>query len=172
MKHKTRSVFIPLVVMVLSIVVPGQGTDEFVDPSRKFKIVLVGDWRAVSYNDAVGRPRTEFVYRDRSEGLLKITRENLNGRSLEAFVREEEENARLYRAGFEQAGKEAFGGGSLRGLRLSFYYIESGRRMAATYYYLQDGDAAWVLRFTGRRGSLDAIRNVTDQIARSFRLLS
>jgi hypothetical protein len=35
--------------------------------------------------------------------------------------------------------------------------------------YLQDKNAVWVLRFTGKRGSLDTVRNLTDQIARSFR---
>lgn len=172
MTFKRKSLLSLSALMVGALGGFGQAGQEFVDPSGKFKLVLVGDWRAVSYSDAVGRPRTEFVYRDRSEGLLKITRENLNGRTVEGFAREEEESARLYRTGFETIGKELFGGGSLRGLRLAFYYVEGGRRAAATSYYLQDGDAVWVLRFTGRRGSLDTIRNVTDQIARSFRALS
>ena len=144
-------------------------SQEYKDPAGRYKIDLLADWRAVSYNDAVGRAKTEFVYRDRGEGLLKITKENLAGRSVSALVQDEQENARIYRSGFELASKEAFGGGGLRGVRLSFYYVESGRRMAATFYYLEDADNAWVLRFTGRRGSLDTIRNITDQLARSFR---
>lgn len=172
MSVKAKSVLGLSALMIGSLAGLGRASQEFVDPSGKFKVVLAGDWRAVSYSDAVGRSRTEFVYRDRSEGLLKVTRENLSGRSIEGFAREEEEGARIYRAGFEVIGKESFGGGPLRGLRLAFYYVEGGRRMAATYYYLQDGDAVWVLRFTGRRGSLDTIRNVTDQIARSFRALA
>jgi hypothetical protein len=146
-----------------------QSEQEFSDPSGRFKMILLSDWRPVSYSDAVGRQRVEFVYRDRSEGLLKITKESLGGRTLAELVHEEEENLRLYRSGFELTAREAFGAGVLRGMRLSFYYVEGGRKMAATYYFLQDGGSVWVLRFTGRRGSLDIIRNITDQMARSFR---
>ena len=143
---------------------------EYQDPGGKFKIVLIGDWRPVSYSDAVGRQKTEFVYRDRSEGLLKITRENLDSRTVADLAREEEETLKVYKGALEITGNEQFGGGSLKGIRLSFYYVEGGRR-SATYYYLQHGDGAWVLRFTGKRGAIDTIRNITDQMARSFRAL-
>ena len=142
---------------------------EYEDPGGKFRILLIGDWRPVSYSDAVGRQKTEFVYRDRSEGLLKITRENLGSHTVADMAREEEENLKVYKGGLEITGNEAFGGGSLKGLRLSFFYVEGGRRFAATHYYLQHGDGVWVLRFAGKRGAVDTIRNITDQMARSFR---
>ncbi|HSB08126.1 MAG TPA: hypothetical protein VLM38_01335 [Blastocatellia bacterium] len=145
-------------------------TQEYTDPAKHYKLTLSGDWRAVSYNDAVGRPKTEFVYRDRSEGLLKITREPLTG-SLADAVRQEEETLKIYRGGFEGLSSEPFGGGQLTGIRLSFYSTEGGRKMANTFYYLQDKNAMWALRFTGKRGALDTTRNITDQIARSFRSL-
>ena len=120
---------------------PQSGT-QFEDPAGKFKITLLGEWRAVSYSDAVGRSKTEFVYRDRREGLLRITKESLGGgASLESTVRGEEENLRTYRPGFERAATEPFGGGTLRGLRFSFYVTEGGRPMASTYYYLEDGSS-------------------------------
>jgi hypothetical protein len=144
---------------------------EYVDQAGRFKLALIGDWRAVSYNDAVGRQKTEFVYRDRSEGLLKVSRERLSG-SLSDVVRQEEENLRIYRSGFERSASENFGGGSLSGVRYSFFSTDGLRQSASTYYFLQDGEAVWVLRFTGKRGSLDRIRNVTDQIARSFQPIS
>ena len=147
-----------------------QSGAEFADPAGRYKLSLIGDWRAVSYNDAVGRQKTEFVYRDRSEGLLKITREPLTG-SLADAVRQEEENLKIYRPGFEGAARETFGGGALNGVRLSFFSTEGNRKIANTFYYLQDKNAMWVLRFTGKRGSLDTVRNLTDQIARSFRPL-
>ena len=145
-----------------------QSGQEFADPSGQFKLTLIGDWRPVSYNDAVGRAKTEFVYRDRSEGLLKISRETLPG-ALSDFVRQEEENLKIYRSGFEGSVKEPFGGGALSGVRLSFFTTDGNRKMANTFYYLQDKNAVWVLRCSGKRGSLDAIRNLTDQLARSFR---
>ncbi|HLG17116.1 MAG TPA: hypothetical protein VJH03_21850 [Blastocatellia bacterium] len=148
--------------------VPGQ---EFTDPGGKYKIALVGDWRAVSYSDAIGRQKTEFVYKDRSEGLLKITKESLAGASLDAFVRQEEESLKIYRPGYERGSIEAFGGGPLRGLRFAFYSTDGGRKFASTHYYLQDGDSVWALRFNGKRGTVDLIRNITDQMARSLRPL-
>ena len=163
-----RILWAAMVVSALPAAGWSQSGTQFEDPSGKFKITLLGEWRAVSYSDAVGRSKTEFVYRDRREGLLRITRESLGGGSLESTVRAEEENLRTYRLGFERAATEPFGGGALRGLRFSFYATEGGRPVANTFYYLEDGSSVWVLRFTGRRGSLDANRNLVDQIARSF----
>ena len=157
-------------VLVLLVSVPAgaaQNGREFTDPAGQYKLTLIGDWRAVSYNDAVGRQKTEFVYRDRSEGLLKTSRESLTG-SLADMVRREEENLKIYRSGFEGSSTEPFGGGPLSGIRLSFFSTEGNRKMANTFYYLQDKNAVWVLRFNGKRGSIDARRNITDQIARSF----
>ena len=145
-----------------------QSGSEFEDPAGKFKIVLLGDWRSVSYSDAVGRPKTEFVYRDRREGLLRISKEAQPGGSLENMVRAEEQNLRSYRPGFDRASTEPFGGGALRGLRFSFFATEGTRQLASIFYYLEDGNSVWVLRFVGKRGSLDANRNIIDQMARSF----
>ncbi|HKY03794.1 MAG TPA: hypothetical protein VJQ56_02835 [Blastocatellia bacterium] len=166
---KLKGILVSTAFVIFAAVALAQTGEEYVDKSGKFKLTLVGDWKAVNYEDAVGRRRSEFVYRDRSEGLLKITRESLNGVSLADLVRQEEQNMRTYRAGFESAASEAFGGGGLRGMRFAFYNTDGGRKAAGTYYYLEDGNSVWVLKFTGRRGSLDTIRNLTDQIARSFR---
>jgi hypothetical protein len=141
---------------------------EYTDPDGKYKCSLVGDWKAVGYSDAVGRPKTEFVYGDRSAGLLKITREKLNGNPLANRVREEEDNLKMYIVGFERSSIEHFDVGERDGVRFAFFSANGGRKLAASYYYIQDGDAVWVLKFTGRRGTLDTIRNVTDRMARSF----
>jgi hypothetical protein len=158
-------------VLTIFLDSPAQSEQKYKDPGGQYQIDLLGDWRSVTYNDAVGRPRTDFVYRDRREGLLKITKEPRTGASLQDMVRTEEETLRTYRPGFERATTESFGGGALRGLRLSFYSTNSGRQVASTHYYLEDGETVWVLRFVGRRGAIDAIRNVTDQMARSFQLI-
>jgi hypothetical protein len=167
---QTGLLFMALALLATAPAVLAQNGQEFIDPSGQYKLTLISDWRAVSYNDAVGRPKTEFVYRDRSEGLLKISRETLSG-SLTDAVRQEEENMKIYRSGFDGSSSEVFGGGSLSGIRLSFFSTEGNRKMANTFYYLQVKNAVWVLRFTGKRGSLDAVRNLTDQISRSFRAL-
>ncbi len=168
MKTKGLLFLTALIIFGVSNICPAQSAQEFTDPAGKYKFTLIGDWRAVSYNDAVGRSKMEFVYGDRSEGLLKIVKEKLNGVNIAGKVREEEENLKMYRAGFERASTEQFAAGSLDGRRFAFYSTDSGRKTASAFYYLQDGDYVWVMRFTGRRGVLDTIRNVTDRMARGF----
>lgn len=167
MKHKGLLLMAALLVCAMSAAAFAQSGQEYVDPSGTFKLALYGEWKAVSYSDAVGRSKTEFIYRDRSEGLLKVSRETLNV-SVADMVRREEENLKNYRVGFERSSIEEFGGGGLNGMRLSFYNTESGRKTASTFYFLQDKSAVYILRFTGKRGLLDVNRNLTDQIARSF----
>ncbi len=163
-----------MIMIQLSLFSPdaiAQSESEYVDPEGKYRFKLVSEWRAVSFSDAVGRQKTEFVYRDRSEGLLKVSRQSLSG-ALADMIRQEEENLRVYKPGYQRVTLEAFGGGALTGTLLAFFSAEGGRQMANSYYYLQDGNTVWVLRFSGKRGTLDINRNLTDQIARSFRTTS
>jgi hypothetical protein len=171
MKIKGLLFLTPLILLSVPNFAFAQASQEFTDPAGKYKLTLIGDWRAVSYNDAVGRSKLEFVYGDRSEGLLKITKEKLNGMNLAGKAREEEQNLRMYRVGFERSTNEHFDAGPLDGIRFAFYSADGGRKNAAAFYYLQDGEYVWVLRFTGRRGVVDTIRNVTDRMARSFKPL-
>src|SRR5689334_13218951 len=137
MKSKGLLFMTAFIIIVLSVNAYAQAGQAYEDKAGKYKLLLYGDWRAVNYNDAVGRPKTEFVFRDRSEGLLKITSQALEG-SLANMVQAEEESQRIYRAGFESAVSEPFGGGSLNGTRLSFYTTEGPRQLANTTYFLQD----------------------------------
>ena len=111
------------------------------------------------------------IYADRAEGLLKISSQPLEG-ALATMVQAEEENQRVYRAGFERSASEPFGGGTLTGMRLSFYTTEGPRQLAHTIYFLQDKNTVYVLRFMGKRGVLDRNRNLSDQVARSFQPLA
>jgi hypothetical protein len=166
MKHKGLLLMTALMVCAMPVAAAQSG-HAYEDPSGKYKLVLYGEWKAVSYSDAGGRQKTEFVYRDRSEGLLKISSETLSG-SVSDMVRQEEDTLKIYRKGFERAATETFGGGALSGIRLSFFSTEGRRQTASTFYFLQDKSNVYVLRFTGKRGVLDTNRNVTDQVARSF----
>lgn len=54
---------------------------------------------------------------------------------------------------------------------VQFDFTRGGKPMLGRYYYLADRDGTvWVLQFTGDRTLLGQSRNVTDQMARSFRL--
>lgn len=140
---------------------------EFIDKANGYKITLVENWRADPYTDAVGRQKTEFISENRDQGLLRITRENLGGSSLLDIVRRERDDFTLcYSCIF--VGQESFAGGSLNGIRVALYYVEADRRMVGTFYYLQDKEAVWVLRFNGRAGSPGMAHEITDSMARSF----
>jgi len=140
---------------------------EFIDQANGFKITLVGNWRADPYTDAVGRQKTEFLYTNRDQGLLRVTRENLRGSALKDIVRREMDDFALcYSCVF--AGQEAFAGDYLSGIRVALYYVEGDRRIVGTFYFLQDKEAVWILRFNGRAGSPGMAREITDKIARSF----
>ena len=134
-------------VLAFSSVAAAQAGQEFADKEGKFKLTLVGDWKAVSYNDAVGRQKTEFVYRDRSEGLLKISREALTG-SIADMIRQEEENLRIYRSGFEGASREPLAVETER-IRLSVYSVTVA--VARQHFTSSGKNAVGVLKFTGKR---------------------
>jgi hypothetical protein len=158
---------IPILVVGCLAASRAQAEREFIDKTNGFKITLVGNWRAVPYTDAVGRQKTEFVYENRDHGLLRITRVNLSGSSLLDVVRREMDDFTLcYSCVF--AGQEAFAGDSLRGIRVALYYVEGDRRIVGTFYFLQEKEAVWILRFNGRAGSPGMVREITDAMARSF----
>src|SRR5262249_55903731 len=100
-----------IAVAVSSIAASAQSDREFQDKAGGFSVSLAGDWRAVTYNDAVGRQKTDFIYRDRSEGLLRVNKDALGGRQIDQVAREEEESLRISKEAFEQGGREPFGGG-------------------------------------------------------------
>jgi hypothetical protein len=171
MKRKGLLFMAAFIISAFSALAYGQDGQAYEDKAGGYKLSLYGDWGAVKYNDAVGRAKTEFVFRDRSEGLMKISAQRLEG-TLANMVQAEEENQRIYRAGFERAASETFGGGALSGMRLSFYTTEGTRQLAHTVYFLQDKNTIYILRFSGKRGVLDRNRNLSDQVARSFEALS
>ena len=144
-----------------------QANREFTDKENGFKITLAGNWRAVPYTDAVGRMKTEFVSENRDQGLMRITRASLKGSALQDLVRREMDEFALCNS-CVFAGQEAFTGGSLKGIRVAHYYVEGDRRIVGTFYFLQEQEDVWILRFTGRAGSPGMGGEITDAMARSF----
>jgi hypothetical protein len=144
-----------------------QSDREFIDQARNFKITLISDWQPLTYTDAIGRRKTDFIFRNRNEGLLVITRENLSGRLLADRVKNDLDDLELSYACL-YTGKEAFEGGQLNGLRVTLGYMDGGRKIVATFYYLQDGDTVWILRFKANPDSPGIAQDITDKMARSF----
>jgi hypothetical protein len=144
-----------------------QAGREFIDTANGFKITLIQNWRGEAYTDAVGRQKTEFVYENREQGMLRITRENLRGSSLHDVVRREIEGFTLDNS-CVSTGQEAFTGGFLSGIMVAHHYVEGNRRMVGEFYFLQDKQTVWILRFNGRAGSPGMAHEIIDYMARSF----
>lgn len=156
-----------LITAAVNSAAAAQAEREFLDRDRGYRITLVGDWQPVSYTDAVGRQKTEFVFRRRNDGVLAITREGLPRGSLADKVDVDlSDMKQCYACLF--TSKETFGGGQLSGFRALVYYHKDGRKIAGAYYYLQDGNAVWILRFNADPASPGIAREVTDRMARSF----
>jgi hypothetical protein len=144
-----------------------QTAREFINKEANYSIVLDEQWEPSAYTDAFGRQRTEFVARNREEGLLTITRRSSDDGSLRVLVRNELNDMRLCSECLESS-QEEFIGGLLSGVRVSLFYTQNGRKVVATFYYLQDSPYVWILRFTATAGSRSMPREVTDRMARSF----
>jgi hypothetical protein len=157
-------------VFAIAMLVNGafsQTAREFINKEANYSIVLDEQWEPTVYTDAFGRQRTEFVARNREEGLLTITRRSSNDGALPALVRNELNDMKLGSACVE-ASEEEFTGGLLSGIRISLFYTQGGRKVVGTSYYLQDSEYLWILRFTATAGSKSMTREMTDRMARSF----
>jgi hypothetical protein len=148
-----------------------QADREYLDNVNGFRIVLAASWRAEQYTDAFGRQKTEFIYQNRDQGTLRIERENLRGSALQDVVRRELEAFTLCNS-CVFSSQEAFADGFLRGIRVAHYYVEGNRRRVGTFYFLQDKESMWILRFNGRAGSPGIARDITDSMSRGFRALT
>jgi hypothetical protein len=115
-------------------------------------------------------PNVEYVYGDRSNGRLEVRRITVkSGDSLADTIRGEEQRLQ-FQPGYV-AGKEEEFKGALNGKIFNYEYVNSGRNMSGRFYFLKaDDKTVYVLRFTGQRDKLRAVRNQTDSIARTFSL--
>lgn len=132
---------------------------------------LPQDWEELSFTDGAEIRRVEYVYGDRSKALLKVKRVRLEpGQTLEAAVAADTDSSLRFMQGYVAGKSERFAGGVLSGYLVQFDFTKGGRPMLGRYYYLAGAEGTvWTLQFTGERSSLSQLRNVTDQIGRSFR---
>ena len=140
-------------------------------PKAEFTIDLPsGTWKNVGEPDDVHQ-NTEFIYGDRNDGYLRIRKEVLNeGTKVKDFALRDQDERTRFLPGFVSGKDESFNG-RLDGVTLSYEFTQAGKPMAGRTYYLQsDPRTIYVLRFTGLRPKLLAIRNQTDFIARSLKV--
>lgn len=118
-----------------------------------------------------GSPNVEYVYGDRAAGHLEIRKMTIPvGELLSELILREQEQKLQFLPGFVAVKEENFAG-ALKGKVFNFEYVKSGRNISGRFYFLKFGETTvYVVRFTGERDKLKAIRNQTDLIARTFKL--
>ena len=70
------------IIGVSAVAAFAQDGQAYVDKSGGYKLSLYGDWRAVNYNDAVGRAKTEFVFRHIFSHVTIVTQTKFPNRVL------------------------------------------------------------------------------------------
>src|SRR6185295_11693807 len=141
----------------------------YTSPKSEFSVEFPSPtWKKVGDADDVHQ-HTEFVYGDRWDGNLLIRKEPLpEGMSIRDFALRDQDERTRFLPGFV-AGKDEPFNGRLDGVTLSYEFTQAGKPMSGRSYYLKsDPHTVYVLRFTGLRQKLIAIRNQTDSIARSL----
>ena len=172
---KTVSFSVVLVLLMLVVnAVPSIAQDDltFADPSVEYSFNIPDPKWKMTIKPSATSPNVEYVYGDRSDGHLEIRKVTVSKDTILSDVLADEEKKLQFRQGFV-AGREENFTGKLRGAVYNFEYVARGRNMSGRFYFLKANDSTvYILRFTGGKDTLRAIRNQTDSIARTFAVKS
>lgn len=173
-------VFGALLLSVTGALAQGNDVDSITDPDGKYSLNLprsvkpTDGWHAVESTDGLGRKQIEIVYKVREEGLLKVRRLDVEkDAKLADIVKRDESQTLTFLPGYTKGAVEEFStqGGKIPALLASYDFTQGGRPKMGRTYYLQITDTiVYVLRFTGNRGTMGALRSQTDIITRSFKV--
>ncbi len=169
--RRTKRLFICALALLASAAQAATAQEQFTSETKEYALELPSTaWRAVPRADSAHQ-HTDYVYNDRSDGYLRVRREEVEGDAkLADFARAQADTKLRYLPNFVGGKDERFVG-RLNGLVANYEYTSGGKPMAGRVYYLQaDARTVYVLHFTGLRERLQRIQNQTDAIARSFRL--
>ena len=146
------------------------------DPDNKFTLTLPNDdWQAIEITNGVSRKQIEIVYKKiREDGLLKIRRVEVEkGSKLIDASRRDESQSLTFLPGYTKGALEEFtvSGGKIPAIMTAYDFTQGGRpKMGRNYYLMVDETTLYVLRFTGNRDTMKALRSQTDLITRSFKM--
>ncbi|MDQ3753631.1 MAG: hypothetical protein M3371_02745 [Acidobacteriota bacterium] len=155
--------------LAAGVIVPAQ--ELYTNKQLEYALELPNPtWRVVTRPDSAHQ-HTEFVYGDRSDGLLRIRKEVVDaGVTPSELARRDHDLKLRFKPGYIEGKEENFLG-RLKGIISAYEYTGGGKPMVARIYYLQaDNRTIYVLHFEGARDKLLRIRNQTDAMARSFHL--
>jgi hypothetical protein len=148
--------------------------EAFEDPEGKYTLNLPAGWLGVVSTDGLGRNEVNIVYKVRENGALKIrVAEVAPDTEPMAYAAQDEQERVRFAPSYDKISIEKFLlGGARTGALLSYDYKNAaGQPFTGRVYYVRANEKTiYVLQFTGRRNTLGALRNQTDQIARSLKL--
>ncbi len=165
MYRAVRTLGLLIAIVAAVTAVPAQETGD------EYLVDLPAGWQQESFVDGAKIKRVEYTYGDRSKGLLKIKRVRAErGQTLDDVVTRDVDGSMKFQPGFVAGKNEPFTGGALTGAFVQYDFTRGGKPMMGRHYYLGGADGTvWILQFTGDRTTLGQIRNITDQMARSFK---
>lgn len=174
MKKGILTVLMTLVTGVL-LVSPAFSQDQsyvFDDPIIDYKVELPNPTWKITMRPSETSRNVAFTYGDRNSGYLEIRKLTVRADMLMADVIADEETKLRFEKGFV-AGKEENFAGKLTGRVYNCEFVKQGRNVSGRFYFLKDTKSPttiYLLRFTGFKEKLMALRNETDYIARKFSL--
>jgi hypothetical protein len=162
-----------VLIATLSLVVPATflaQESSFSDPNVEYSFALPdAGWKQIVKPSAT-TPNVEYIYNDRRDGHFEVRKLAVQKNAFMTDIIRDEESKLQFLQGYV-AGKEENFNGVLRGNVFNYEFVRSGRNMSGRFYFLRANDTTvYILRFTGERDRLKAIRNQTDSIARTFRI--
>lgn len=168
--------FVPLTACLLALLLPSlvaraQEAQAYMNDKLDYVIELPSaTWRVVPLTDSV-HEYVEFIYGDRSDGLLRIRKEIVEaGAKPSELAARDRDNKLRFQPSFVEGKEEPFQG-RLSGVAANYEFTRGGKPMVGRVYYLRaDPRTVYVLHFTGSKETLLRLRAQTDSIARSFRL--
>lgn len=154
--------------------------DTIQDPEGNFTVSLPSapkpdqGWHAVEITDGAGRKQIEIIYKVREEGLLKVRRlEAEKGAKLVDVIKKDESQTLTFLPNYTKGALEEFSASNSKvpAILTAYDFTAGGRPKKGRNYYLMINETTvYVLRFTGNRGTMEALRSQTDLIARSFKV--
>lgn len=161
-----------LISLVFAFVLSVNGQKDFSDPNVEYIFTLPNDTWKMTVKPSEVSPNVEFVYDTKNNGHLEIRKIRIEENTLYGDIIKQEELSLLLKPSYV-AGREENFQGFLSGRVFNYEFLRSGETVSGRHYLLKaDTRTIYVLRFTGFRDALRAIRAQTDSIARTFRLKS
>lgn len=143
-------------------------TKTFSDPALNYTFEIPEDtWKVVARPPAA--QNVEMVYGDRADGYFEVRTIPTTEEEVLADVITRDQDQKLQFLIGYVAGKDENFSGNLKGKVFNYEFVKSGKNMSGRIYFLKaNAKTIYSIRFTGLKDKLRAIRNQTDQIARTF----